>query len=369
MNLITFAFRMVLSAGFLLHSGLIVVSGLGSPDDQTSFHEHVELGEVHWNRNFEQAKSRARSDGKPIFLLFQEVPGCQTCQNYGNQPLSHPLLVEAIEDLFVPVAIFNNKPGGDANVLSRFEEPAWNNPVVRYLNHEEDDILPRQDRVWNTDGTANRMMAALRAAGEPIPDYLSLISSGDNRHVQTAEFAMHCYWEGEAKLGGIGGVVSTRAGWRDQLEVVEVKYLPSVVDYASLLKMAQSFDCASWVYTHSDEQFQIARSIAGDNVRMASGAMRDAKPFDQKYYLNRTHYRYLPLTQPQACRINAAIANQKPIDQLLSPRQRELASRIKSAIAADNTSLQGLSYPVDQNRLADYQQKLLRRLREIHPPK
>ena len=44
-------------------------------------------------------------------LLFQEVPGCSTCRNYGHNVLSHPLMVEAIESLFVPLAIFNNKEG------------------------------------------------------------------------------------------------------------------------------------------------------------------------------------------------------------------------------------------------------------------
>jgi len=34
---------------------------------------------------------------------------------------------------FVPVAGFtNNVPGKDAEVLKSFNEPAWNNPVVRF---------------------------------------------------------------------------------------------------------------------------------------------------------------------------------------------------------------------------------------------
>ncbi|XAL99693.1 hypothetical protein OT109_19205 [Phycisphaeraceae bacterium D3-23] len=44
--------------------------------------------------------------------------------------MSHPLIVEAAEDLFVPVAIHNNKDGHDGEVRERFDEPAWNYPVA-----------------------------------------------------------------------------------------------------------------------------------------------------------------------------------------------------------------------------------------------
>ena len=31
-----------------------------------------------------------------LLVVFQEIPGCSTCVNYGRDVLSHPLLVEAI---------------------------------------------------------------------------------------------------------------------------------------------------------------------------------------------------------------------------------------------------------------------------------
>ena len=34
-----------------------------------------ELGKVAWERDFESAKEKAAAAGKPILLLFQEVPG------------------------------------------------------------------------------------------------------------------------------------------------------------------------------------------------------------------------------------------------------------------------------------------------------
>jgi len=70
-----------------------------------------ELGAVTWLRDYEKAQKASEETGKPVLILFQEVPGCSNCTTYGNSILSEPLLVEAIEDLFVPLAVFNNKGG------------------------------------------------------------------------------------------------------------------------------------------------------------------------------------------------------------------------------------------------------------------
>ena len=43
-----------------------------------------ELGNVQWNRKMENAVALSKQSGKPILILFQEVPGCMTCRNYGN---------------------------------------------------------------------------------------------------------------------------------------------------------------------------------------------------------------------------------------------------------------------------------------------
>lgn len=35
----------------------------------------VELGKIPWLRNYDEALALARKTGKPLLLLFQEVPG------------------------------------------------------------------------------------------------------------------------------------------------------------------------------------------------------------------------------------------------------------------------------------------------------
>ena len=53
----------------------------------------VELGDVHWLRSFDEAQTRSKKEGKSILILFQEIPGCATCRNYGSDVLTHPLIV------------------------------------------------------------------------------------------------------------------------------------------------------------------------------------------------------------------------------------------------------------------------------------
>ena len=105
--------------------------------------------------------------------------------------LSHPLLVEAIENEFVPVAVHNNKQGRDAEILKRYAEPAWNNPVVRFLDARGKDLIPRRDRVWSVPGIAARMVMALKTAKRPVPGYLELLVLGSRpKFLTKASFAM-----------------------------------------------------------------------------------------------------------------------------------------------------------------------------------
>ena len=123
----------------------------------------IELGKVNWMRDYDKGVEEAEKANKPIFLLFQEVPGCGNCTKYGKDILSHPLIVEAIEDNFVPVAIYNNKGGEDKKVLKHFGEPSWNNPVVRFVNSAGANL---SDRVANFRSTALLISAMEKAIKE-----------------------------------------------------------------------------------------------------------------------------------------------------------------------------------------------------------
>jgi len=51
-----------------------------------------ELGLVSWGRDFAKAAESARKSGKPVMLLFQEIPGCATCKRFGRGPLSNRIV-------------------------------------------------------------------------------------------------------------------------------------------------------------------------------------------------------------------------------------------------------------------------------------
>ena len=129
----------------------------------------VELGKVNWLRDFDEAIAQSKETGKPIFILFQEVPGCSTCRSYGQNVLSQPVIVEAIEGSFVPLAIFNNRKGKDYKVLTFYKEPAWNNPVVRIVGNDKQDIVSRISGNYSQLGVVQAMRQALDLRGFAVP--------------------------------------------------------------------------------------------------------------------------------------------------------------------------------------------------------
>ncbi len=60
-----------------------------------------ELGAVTFSRDFDGSLVQSKETGKPIFLLFQEIPGCSTCTNFGKNVLSHPKLVPSFVGCYV----------------------------------------------------------------------------------------------------------------------------------------------------------------------------------------------------------------------------------------------------------------------------
>jgi len=174
----------------------------------------IEIGTINWGRNYEEATERSKETGKPIFLLFQEVPGCQGCQDFGRQVLSNPLIKKSVEEVFIPVMIKNNTSGDyDQQILKKFGEPAWNYQVVRFINADGKDIIPRKDRIWDTKSLASRMKEALKKSKQKVPAALDLAYlEADTQNHAVVAYAMYCYWTGEAKLGKIDGVVKNFTG-------------------------------------------------------------------------------------------------------------------------------------------------------------
>lgn len=311
------------------------VWSLENPEPQSSSQiettdNPIELGKVNWIRDYDEGKRKSEASKKPIFLLFQEVPGCMTCKDYGMDVLSHPLVVEAIETAFVPVAIYNNVGGKDKTVLQSFGEPAWNNPVVRFVDSKNKDLTPRLSGNYTLSGLVTQMVKTLENTGQTVPSYLSLLKEelkGKGRGTETATFAMYCFWTGESRLGSLNGVVKTQAGFMNGKEVVQLEYDPNQISFVELTQKASEFKCASAVFTNSADERQQAAKLVGNKRVAKRGAFRKDK--DPKYYLGHSNWKYVPMIELQKIRVNTALSQQKPPWQYLSGRQVELYQYIE----------------------------------------
>ena len=260
-----------------------------------------ELGDVQWLRNWDDAEQAARASGKPILILFQEVPGCSNCTLFGNNTLKQPLIVEAIETYFTPLCIYNNKGGKDAETLKRFGEPAWNNPVVRIVRPDGSDIVPRMAEFRNSLPLVRQMRSSLDLSGGAVPQWFELLEEELQSRaagLHTATFSMYCFWSGEALFGNIPGVIETQPGFQNGKEVVQVKYDPARITYAQLEAQSQPKGVSACKYN--------------DGFRL------DHEP---KYYLLHSKYKGIQMSSLQACRVNSALSRSESPDIFLSPRQ------------------------------------------------
>ena len=273
--------------------------------------QYEELGKVSWYRNYEEALSASKKTKKPILILFQEVPGCSTCKNYGNQVLSNRLLADAIENEFIPLAIFNNKGGKDREVLQNYGEPSWNNPVVRIVNEKGENLVSRVSGNYSTKRLYNAMIEALQIYLKEIPEYLELLGKELSMNTNTtkeAYFSMYCFWTGEKQLGSQEGVLETEAAYMNGQEVVKVLFNPEELPEKQLLQFAK---------------------VNGMNPKSKNTSYSPASN-DEDYFIQHSQFKYLPLTQLQRTKINSALGRHENAKRFLSPSQKKWLEQIQS---------------------------------------
>jgi hypothetical protein len=265
-----------------------------------SFREHRELGDVAWLRDYDRALAVAAENGKPVLLLFQEVPGCSTCVRFGQDVLTHPLMVELIADRFVPVAIFNNRSGADAEILRRYGEPSWNNPVARFLGPNGAELTPKLADRYDALGLYEKITAVLDKLGEDVPGYFRLLGRDllvEYGLSKTVTYSTPCFWSGETSLAQHPAVITTDAGWVNGEEAVQVHFDPRETSRSDLdvYAGAEGFDPVESGHFGLDPEPQ--------------------------FYLRKNAARHLPLTPAQRTRINLAVPYHTPLADLLSPQQ------------------------------------------------
>lgn len=268
-----------------------------------------ELGKVSWFRNYDEAVEESNRTEKPIFLLFQEVPGCSNCINFGHDLLSYPLFVEAIENEFVPLAIYNNVGGADKVILDKFNERAWNNPVVRFIDKNGVDLIPKMEFSLNPFLLHEKMKRVILLNHREVPPYFDLLA--DELKIlhglsQIAYYETPCFWSGETSMIQNPMVLSTEAGWIGHKEVVKVHYDPKRGSLGDLNKYA------------IDQGFYL---IENDGKYK-----QDVNP---QYYLKGSIFGLLPLSYTQRSVLNYTIPYNKEsvAETYLSPLQHQLLSK------------------------------------------
>lgn len=268
--------------------------------NEVSFREHRELGDVAWLRDHDRGVALAAEQGKPVLLLFQEIPGCSTCVRFGQDVLTHPLMVELITDRFVPVAIFNNHAGRDAETLRRYDEPSWNNPVVRFLGPDGTELLLKLADRYDALGLHDKITAVLEMLGDDVPGYFRLLGRDllvEYGLSKCVSYATPCFWSGETSLAQHPSVITTDAGWVDGEEVVRVHFDPRMTSRQDLDAYARA---------------------EGFSPTESSNFTLDSEP---QFYLRKNPARHLPLTPAQRTQINLAVPYRGSLADLLSPQQ------------------------------------------------
>lgn len=289
----------------------------------------IELGKVAWLRDYDKAIQISKEKNKPILILFQEVPGCLNCQRFGREVMSNPLVVDIIEHQFVPLCIFNNKSGKDANTLTRFNEPSWNNPVVRIVDNKGKDITKRMGS-FHPKEIINGISNALKASNQDIPVYFDLLQQqveAKYGKTEKATFPMYCFWSGELKLGQVEGVVNTTPGFMNGREVVEVTFDANKTSYEKLVKSAKNLKAVDGAFVKNDNQEKVAKELFGTS-KNTSNFRVDREP---KYYMSHTAYKHVPMLSTQRIKVNKALYNKENPQKYLSPSQIEIYEKIKKS--------------------------------------
>lgn len=287
---------------------------------------------IHFQRiSLEDARHESRSRNTPIFVV--EVNDRDATD--GRNALSHPLVVEAAETLFVCVQ-------------HRLRRTVVNNAgmrcltVVRCLNQNGVDLVtPIHGDLLCIAKVASAMVEALQAMGLRAPTYLQLLEaehsgrtcegpSGVMRRTdRQAVFGMESFTRGEVEFAGLEGVLETLAGYHNHDQVVRVTYDSSRLSYCRLVQYALEHDRVNTLYFQSTEERVVGiieLKLANSKVNLTKLSGKILPSADPKHALRTTMLRFVPMTALQATRANRLVEMGafNEAMHLLSPRQGKI---------------------------------------------
>lgn len=262
----------------------------------------------------------ARGQGRPIMCVKAEVPGDL---GIGLHVLSHPLIVEAAESLFVPTSVVLRK---ESNYTSRTSS-SWNT-TIEFLNKEGENVVPPfGDEMVSLAEVTRAMIDTLKACNKNVPKYLELLHKEEKIKQQikaSSQFsiserkalfgATNCS-QAEVEFADLDGVLRTRIGILEGQQILEVEY--TEISFASLLHERVVHQKAKNIHTvyvqTMDERVaaQMELSRSSEPVMITKLPSYEAISFSRIQEglsaLRKTEFRFVPLTELQAMRINRLV--------------------------------------------------------------
>ncbi len=285
-----------------------------------------ELGKVTWLRSYDKAIEQAQKQNKPIYILFQEIPGCSTCKNFGNNVMKNQLIVEMIETYFIPLAIHNNKSGDDATILKKYNEAAWNNPVSHIVDKNGKDLITKLSGAYSEAAVITFIRKGIEADKKLVPKYIQLIEEEYTAIKKEVVLEMYCFWSGEMNIARQKGIIKTEPGFSNGREVVKVTFDESATDEMSIIKEASKSKNADAVHTN---QKNLSQNLKSQNI-----VVKNIDDFrldnDIHFYLKKSIYANIYMTPMQATKANSLIGQGLDPNELFSPWQLLLLERVKA---------------------------------------
>jgi len=249
-----------------------------------------------------------------------------------NEILSHPLIVEAIESNFIPVAI-SPTAATRQNLLASPSDMETETAMLIIGTDNQRKTKGSSDEIWMKHFT-EIILDALHQEGIPAPRYLELVNEEFNatERRESTVITLHCFWSGEIELGTERGVVYTEPGYIGDREAMYLEFDNSTISYRDILKSSLDLNLINEAFPLNENQNAVAHSIMPDEKVVDSDTdafVPAPKKANYKRYLSKSLYRFLPMTKKQAIMVNNALFLEEDPAELLSPRQLQMYRYIK----------------------------------------
>lgn len=281
--------------------------------------------------SLQEAEKKSKETGKPVFRVHAE-----NGHHLRKKDLfSHPLIVEALDSLFITVASKEQ----DSECLSIHLEGESCSSLIRITNHTGSDLVPPICIFSATEWLiVDALVQSLEKLERNVPQYLRLLSDEFLQKERSHQVIITVYDPvlAEVDFAGMQGTIQTEAGYLENREkAVKVVFDPEMLRINLLARYVFAMaNCTGKVFCQTNEERMAVKVEAARSTDQGCGKIADPisdlidqvkfmSSYELKANLRRTPMRFVPLTDLQCTKANRLIYQGKfhEATHLLSPRQ------------------------------------------------